>query len=120
MPPNPAGRRTYRFFEPDMDARVKARRKLEIDLRQAIADRALEVSVFKPTRSPVARRKALKPRRSSNCCALGCYEMQGYLFSPAKPSAEVRQLLNAHRQRPTEMSLPAMRKRRQIPGAAKA
>ncbi len=38
-----AGRRTYRFFEPDMDAQVKARRKLEIDLRQAIADCALEV-----------------------------------------------------------------------------
>jgi diguanylate cyclase (GGDEF)-like protein len=38
-----AGRRTYRFFEPDMDAQVKARRKLEIDLRQAIADGALEV-----------------------------------------------------------------------------
>jgi diguanylate cyclase (GGDEF)-like protein len=38
-----AGRRTYRFFEPDMDARLKARRKLEIDLRQAIADEALEV-----------------------------------------------------------------------------
>ena len=38
-----AGRRTYRFFEPDMDAQVKARRLLEIDLRQAIADGALEV-----------------------------------------------------------------------------
>jgi len=38
-----AGRRTYRFFEPDMEARVKARRKLEIDLRQAISDGALEV-----------------------------------------------------------------------------
>jgi diguanylate cyclase (GGDEF)-like protein len=38
-----AGRRTYRFFEPDMDAQVKARRKLEIDLRQAITDCALEV-----------------------------------------------------------------------------
>jgi diguanylate cyclase (GGDEF)-like protein len=38
-----AGRRTYRFFEPEMDAQVKARRKLEIDLRQAIADGALEV-----------------------------------------------------------------------------
>ncbi len=38
-----AGRRTYRFFEPDMDAQVKARRKLELDLRQAIADEALEV-----------------------------------------------------------------------------
>jgi diguanylate cyclase (GGDEF)-like protein len=38
-----AGRRTYRFFQPDMDAQVKARRNLEIDLRQAIADGALEV-----------------------------------------------------------------------------
>jgi diguanylate cyclase (GGDEF)-like protein/PAS domain S-box-containing protein len=38
-----AGRRTYRFFEPVMDAQVKARRILEMDLRQAIADEALEV-----------------------------------------------------------------------------
>jgi diguanylate cyclase (GGDEF)-like protein len=38
-----AGRRTHRFFEPAMDAQVKARRKLEIDLRQAIADGGLEV-----------------------------------------------------------------------------
>jgi diguanylate cyclase (GGDEF)-like protein len=38
-----AGRRTYRFFEPAMDAQVKARRKLEMDLRQAIADGVLEV-----------------------------------------------------------------------------
>jgi diguanylate cyclase (GGDEF)-like protein len=32
------GRRTYRFFEPDMDARVQARRLLEHDLREAVAD----------------------------------------------------------------------------------
>jgi EAL domain-containing protein (putative c-di-GMP-specific phosphodiesterase class I) len=38
-----AGRRTYRFFEPEMDAQVKARRKLEMELRQAIVDGALEV-----------------------------------------------------------------------------
>ncbi len=38
-----AGRRTYRFFEPEMDAQVKARRILEIDLRQAITDGGLEV-----------------------------------------------------------------------------
>jgi diguanylate cyclase (GGDEF)-like protein/PAS domain S-box-containing protein len=38
-----AGRRTYRFFEPAMDAQVKARRKLEMDLRQAITDGVLEV-----------------------------------------------------------------------------
>lgn len=30
------GRSTYRFFEPDMSARVEARRALEIDLRQAL------------------------------------------------------------------------------------
>jgi len=38
-----AGRRTYRFFEPDMDAQARARRDLEMDLRQAIAAKALEV-----------------------------------------------------------------------------
>jgi diguanylate cyclase (GGDEF)-like protein len=38
-----AGRRTYRFFEPEMDARVRARRILEMDLRQAISDGAFEV-----------------------------------------------------------------------------
>jgi diguanylate cyclase (GGDEF)-like protein len=32
------GRRTYRFFRPDMDARIKTRRAMEIDLRQAAAD----------------------------------------------------------------------------------
>jgi len=38
-----AGRRTWRFFEPAMDAQVKARRVLETDLRKAVADGALEV-----------------------------------------------------------------------------
>jgi len=37
------GRRTYRFFEPEMDARVKARRSLELDIRQAITDGAFEL-----------------------------------------------------------------------------
>jgi diguanylate cyclase (GGDEF)-like protein len=37
------GRRTYRFFEPGMDARVKAFRALELDLRQAIADGGFEI-----------------------------------------------------------------------------
>jgi diguanylate cyclase (GGDEF)-like protein len=37
------GRRTYRFFEPGMDARVKALRTLELDLRQAIADGGFEI-----------------------------------------------------------------------------
>jgi diguanylate cyclase (GGDEF)-like protein len=38
-----AGRRTYRFFEPVMDAQVRARRQLEMELRQAIADGGFEV-----------------------------------------------------------------------------
>jgi diguanylate cyclase (GGDEF)-like protein len=38
-----AGRRTFRFFEPEMDAQVKARRILEMDLRQAIIEGGLEV-----------------------------------------------------------------------------
>jgi diguanylate cyclase (GGDEF)-like protein/PAS domain S-box-containing protein len=37
------GRRTYRFFEAEMDARVKARRTLELDIRQAMADGAFEL-----------------------------------------------------------------------------
>src|SRR6185437_366997 len=38
-----SGRRTWRFFEPAMDARVKARRVLEMDMRQALLDGAFEV-----------------------------------------------------------------------------
>ncbi|MGE0287834.1 MAG: EAL domain-containing protein [Bradyrhizobium sp.] len=37
------GRRTHRFFEPVMQAQVRARRQLETDLRQAIADGGFEV-----------------------------------------------------------------------------
>jgi predicted signal transduction protein with EAL and GGDEF domain len=38
-----AGRRTYRFFQPEMDERVKARGVLEMDMRQAIIDGGFEV-----------------------------------------------------------------------------
>ncbi len=41
------GRRTYRFFEAGMDQRARARRNLELDLRQAIVDGDLEVH-FQP------------------------------------------------------------------------
>jgi predicted signal transduction protein with EAL and GGDEF domain len=37
------GRRTYRFFEAGMDERAQARRRLELELRQAISDGGLEV-----------------------------------------------------------------------------
>jgi diguanylate cyclase (GGDEF)-like protein len=38
-----AGRRTFRFFKPEMDDRVRARCLLEADLRQAVKDRGFEV-----------------------------------------------------------------------------
>jgi diguanylate cyclase (GGDEF)-like protein len=38
-----AGRRTHRFFEADMDTRAKARRALELDMRQAITDGGFEL-----------------------------------------------------------------------------
>ena len=37
------GRRTYRFFEPEMDASAKARLTLEQDLRQALVDGGFEI-----------------------------------------------------------------------------
>ncbi len=37
------GRRTYRFFEAGMDARAKARRSLELELRQAINEGGFEL-----------------------------------------------------------------------------
>ena len=37
------GRGTYRFFEAEMDARIQTRRRLELDLRQAMAEGQFEV-----------------------------------------------------------------------------
>jgi len=37
------GRGTYRFFEPEMDTRMKARRELELDLRNALANKEFEL-----------------------------------------------------------------------------
>lgn len=37
------GRGTYRFFEPEMDARMQARRELEMDLRKALANKEFEL-----------------------------------------------------------------------------
>ncbi|WP_188394121.1 EAL domain-containing protein [Mesorhizobium sp. SARCC-RB16n] len=37
------GRRTYRFFEPEMDARMQVRRFLELDLREALGRQQFEI-----------------------------------------------------------------------------
>jgi diguanylate cyclase (GGDEF)-like protein len=37
------GRGTYRFFEPEMDARMRERRQLEVDLREALAEDRFEL-----------------------------------------------------------------------------
>jgi len=42
------GRRTYRFFEPEMDARVKARRTLELDTARR-SPTALSSSTISPS-----------------------------------------------------------------------
>jgi diguanylate cyclase (GGDEF)-like protein len=83
------GRRTYRFFEPDMDARVKARRTLELDLRQAIADGGFEVHY-----QPLVN---LRSDRVSGCEALlRWYHPERGMISPAEfiPVAEETGLIN--------------------------
>ena len=84
-----AGRRTHRFFEPEMDARVKARRSLEMDLRQAIADGALEVQ-YQPCVS-------LRDNRITGCEALLRWRHpERGVISPAEfiPIAEDTGLIN--------------------------
>jgi diguanylate cyclase (GGDEF)-like protein len=84
-----AGRRTYRFFEPDMDAQVKARRALEMDLRQAITDGALEV-YYQPCIS-------LRDNRITGCEALLRWRhSERGMISPAEfiPIAEDTGLIN--------------------------
>ena len=44
------GRGTFRFFEPEMDERVQARRRLELDLRRAVAAQEFEL-VYQPQKN---------------------------------------------------------------------
>ncbi|WP_027529794.1 EAL domain-containing protein [Bradyrhizobium sp. WSM3983] len=84
-----AGRRTYRFFEPEMDAKVRERRQLEIDLRHAIAHGGLEV-YYQPCLS-------LKDDRISGCEALVRWRHpERGMVSPAEfiPIAEDTGLIN--------------------------
>ncbi len=84
-----AGRRTYRFFEPDMEAQVTARHVLEMDLRQAISDGALEVH-YQPCIS-------LRDNRITGCEALLRWRhSERGMISPAEfiPIAEETGLIN--------------------------
>ena len=83
------GRRTYRFFELSMDARVKTRRILELELRQAIMDGGFEV-YYQPLVS-------LRDNKISSCEALlrWRHPKRG-MISPAEfiPIAEETGLIN--------------------------
>ncbi|UWU80916.1 EAL domain-containing protein [Bradyrhizobium huanghuaihaiense] len=84
-----AGRRTYRFFEPEMDAKVRERRQLEIDLRHAIAQGGLEV-YYQPC-------LGLKDDRITGCEALVRWRHpERGMVSPAEfiPIAEDTGLIN--------------------------
>ena len=84
-----AGRRTYRFFEPEMDAEVRARRILETDLRQAIIDGGFEV-YYQPC-------LGLQDNRITGCEALVRWRHpQRGMISPAEfiPIAEETGLIN--------------------------
>jgi diguanylate cyclase (GGDEF)-like protein len=84
-----AGRRTYRFFEPEMDARVRARRILEMDLRQALSDGAFEVH-YQPCVS-------LRDNKITGCEALLRWRhSERGMISPAEfiPIAEETGLIN--------------------------
>ncbi len=83
------GRRTYRFFDPGMDAQARARRELEVDLRQAITAGALEV-YYQPCVS-------LEDNRITGCEALVRWRhAERGMVSPAEfiPIAEETGLIN--------------------------
>jgi diguanylate cyclase (GGDEF)-like protein len=84
-----AGRHTYRFFEPEMEAEVRARRSLEMDLRRAIVDGGFEV-YYQPCLS-------LQDNAITGCEALVRWRHpQRGMISPADfvPIAEETGLIN--------------------------
>jgi diguanylate cyclase (GGDEF)-like protein len=83
------GRRTYRFFEAGMDQRARARRSLELELRQAISDGSLEIYY-----QPVVN---LEDGKVSSCEALLRWRhSERGMISPAEfiPIAEDSGLIN--------------------------
>ena len=84
-----AGRKTWRFFEPAMDARVKARRALEMDMRQAMLEGQFEV-YYQPC-------VGLEDNRITGCEALlRWHHPERGMISPAEfiPVAEETGLIN--------------------------
>jgi diguanylate cyclase (GGDEF)-like protein len=84
-----AGRRTHRFFEPEMEVRMKARHSLEVDLRQAVIEGGFEVYY-----QPIVD---LQSNRVSGCEALLRWRHpQRGMISPAEfiPIAEETGLIN--------------------------
>jgi diguanylate cyclase (GGDEF)-like protein len=84
-----AGRRTCRFFDPEMDAQARARRTLEVDLRQAVARGELEV-YYQPCVN-------LQDGRITGCEALvRWHHPERGMVSPAEfiPIAEETGLIN--------------------------
>ena len=85
-----AGRRTFRFFEAEMDAQVRARRILETDLRQAMTDGGFEV-YYQPC-------LGLQDNKITGCEALLRWRHpQRGMISPAEfvPIAEETGLINS-------------------------
>jgi diguanylate cyclase (GGDEF)-like protein len=84
-----AGRGTHRFFEPEMDLRMKARHALEVDLRQAMIEGGFEVYY-----QPIVD---LQSNQVSGCEALlRWHHPQQGMISPADfiPVAEDTGLIN--------------------------
>jgi diguanylate cyclase (GGDEF)-like protein len=83
------GRRAYRFFEPEMEVRMRARHSLEVDLRRAIIEGNFEV-YYQPVID-------LQSNRVSGCEALvRWHHPQRGLISPTDfiPVAEETGLIN--------------------------
>ena len=59
------GRANYRYFEPEMNARMKQRRGLEIDLRLGAGERRVRTAL-PAARQPADRQPSPAARR---CCA---------------------------------------------------
>jgi diguanylate cyclase (GGDEF)-like protein/PAS domain S-box-containing protein len=84
------GRGTFRYFEPEMDARMKMRRSLEVDLRKALLNREFELHY-----QPLVR---LEDGEISGCEALLRWRHpERGMISPAEfiPVAEETGLINA-------------------------